>query len=190
MKLIEKRCLISTFYKRYLKAIINQKQIAMGLFLNSNIRDWYKYIHILTASIWLGSVLCVILIYFNTNHVNDIFIIRNNNVMMEKIDYWLIIPSSVLCYFSGLVISWKTNWGFFKYKWIVVKLIIGSLLMLFGIFFLNIWIVESSEAITNNIADYKKTQLKLGISMIVQSFFIICLIGISSIKPWGKINKK
>lgn len=157
--------------------------------LNIHIRNWYKAIHVLSASIWLGAVLCVILIYLLSAQTNEINILQNNNSIMEKIDYWFIIPASICCYFSGLLISWKTNWGFTKYKWIVVKLILGTLLILFGIFFLNIWIVDSSETVLENIIEYQKVQKKLGVSMVVQSLFIIFLILISNLKPWGKITK-
>jgi hypothetical protein len=112
----------------------------------------------------------------------------NNNAIMEKIDYWLIIPSSICSYLSGLLMSWKTNWGFFRYKWIVVKLVFGTLLILFGIFFLNTWIVRSSETVVGNISEYQLTQEKLGISMIVQALVIAFLIIISNLKPWGKIG--
>jgi hypothetical protein len=107
---------------------------------------------------------------------------------MEKIDYWLIIPSSICCYSFGLLISWKTNWGFTKYKWIIVKLVLGTLLILFGIFFLNTWIVHSSETVTTNIAEYQLTQRKLGISMMMQATVIAFLIIISNLKPWGKTS--
>jgi len=156
--------------------------------LNIHVRNWYKAFHVLCACIWLGSVLSVILVYLFSHHTTQPELLMNNNSIMEKIDYWLIIPSSIACYFSGLLISWKTNWGFIKYKWIIVKLVFGTLLILFGIFFLNTWIVRSSETVTQNITEYQSIQKKLGVSMIVQALVIAFLIVISNLKPWGKTN--
>jgi hypothetical protein len=82
--------------------------------------------------------------------------------------------------------SWKTNWGFFKYKWIIVKLIFGTSLILFGSFFLSTWIVRASETVFENVAEYQVIKLKLGISMIAQAVVIAFLIVISNLKPWGK----
>ena len=102
---------------------------------------------------------------------------------MEQIDKFIIIPSSLLCYVFGLIISWKTNWGFFKYKWVFVKLIIGTGLILFGIFFLGPWIMEAST--TSEVIEFKSLQNKLGIAMIVQAIIIGITILISTMKPWG-----
>ncbi len=155
-------------------------------FLNIHIRNWYKAFHVLFTCIWFGSVLSVILVYLFSYRTTEPSLLMNNNLIMEKIDYWLIIPASICAYFSGLLMSWKTNWGFFKYKWIIVKLIFGTILILFGMFFLNTWIVHSSETVTADIIEYQLTQKKLGISMIIQAAVIAFLIIISNLKPWGK----
>ncbi|MEZ4937023.1 MAG: hypothetical protein R2799_05470 [Crocinitomicaceae bacterium] len=147
---------------------------------------WLKSIHVLLACIWFGSVLAVILIYLLTSQSSEELIIRNNSELMEKIDLFIIVPSSVSCYFFGLWISWKTNWGFFKYKWVVFKLIMGSALILFGLFFLGPWILEANSAA--ELSEFQKIQDKLGVSMIVQAFFITITILVSTIKPWGKVK--
>lgn len=159
-------------------------------FLNINLKIWLKAVHVFSACIWFGAVLSVIIIYLNSVNNSNLSIAVNNNLLMEKLDYYLIIPFSITCYLSGLLISWKTNWGFMKYKWIFVKLIIGTLLMLFGIFFLNNWIVTATAQLqTNNLKAFEHTQHMLGISMICQSIFIAFLIFISNLKPWGKMKK-
>jgi uncharacterized membrane protein len=158
--------------------------------LNIHVRNWYKAFHVLSTCIWFGSVLSVILVYLFSYQATQPELLLNNNSIMEKIDYWLIVPSSICCYFSGLLMSWKTNWGFIKYKWIVVKLVLGTLLILFGIFFLNTWIVRSAETVTENIVTYQLTQRKLGISMMAQALVIAFLIVISNLKPWGKTTNQ
>lgn len=154
--------------------------------LNIHINAWYKTIHIVFACAWFGSVLAVVLIYLFTKDLTEEATIISNNLMIEKIDHWIIIPSSTLCFFSGLLISWKTNWGFFKYKWVLTKLILGSVLILFGIFFLGPWILQGDATLAEGIEPYQALQNKLGISMMVQAFFILFLIIVSSTKPWGK----
>lgn len=148
---------------------------------------WYKSIHVFFASAWFGSVLTVILIYLFSHQTQSLETLKHNSGLMEKIDVFVIIPSSLLCYLSGLLISWKTNWGFFKYKWVLAKFIIGTALILFGIFFLGPWIMES-----NQVSDFeilKSIQNKLGVSMIVQALVISITLLISTTKPWGKIQK-
>jgi uncharacterized membrane protein len=154
--------------------------------LGIKISIWYKTIHVFFACAWFGSVLSVILIYLFSNQASSLEILRNNSDLMERIDKFIIIPSSLACYLFGLLISWKTNWGFFKYKWVTVKLIIGTGLILFGIFFLGPWLMEA-----NSISEFGQLQTlqnKLGISMIVQAVVIGVTILISTTKPWGRIK--
>jgi hypothetical protein len=65
-------------------------------------------------------------------------------------------------------------------------LILGSVLILFGIFFLGPWILQGDATLAEGIEPYQALQNKLGISMMVQAFFILFLIIVSSTKPWGK----
>ena len=155
-----------------------------------NLIKSYKPLHVVSACSWFGSVLAVVLIFLFTKNELDHSIMISNNKLIERIDHWIIIPSSVLCYFTGIILSWKTNWGFLKYKWIVTKLIIGSLLMLFGIFFLGPWILKFPTISITEFSKYNNLQLKLGVSMITQSVFILIIIIISTTKPWGKTNLK
>jgi len=156
--------------------------------LNIHVRNWYKAFHVLSTCIWFGSVLSVILVHLLSIGVTQEKALPFYNGIMEKIDYWLIIPSSICSYLSGLLMSWQTNWGFFRYKWIIVKLVLGTSLILFGIFFLNTWIVRASETVFDNIPEYNVTRMKLGISMVVQALVIAFLIVISNLKPWGKTS--
>ncbi len=147
---------------------------------------WLKTAHVFTACAWLGSVLSVILIYLYSKEVSSEEILRQNSHLMEAIDIFIIIPSSILCYFLGLSISWKTNWGFLKYKWIFAKLIIGTNLILFGIFFLAPWVLQENAA--DSLEEFQSVQKKLGYSMIGQGVFIGMVVIISTLKPWGKLK--
>lgn len=151
--------------------------------INSSL--WYKSAHVFFACAWFGSVLAVIIIYLFSSDQEPV-LFRHNSQLMERIDKFIIIPSSLLCYATGILISWKTNWGFFKYKWVVVKLIIGTSLILFGIFFLGPWIMAANTARDNEM--FIAIQNKLGASMIGQAIVIATTIVISTIKPWGKLK--
>lgn len=156
--------------------------------LNVKIETWYKAIHILATCAWFGAVLAVVLIFIISSGSEASGLLIQNSKLISQIDIWVIIPSSVASYFFGLLLSWKTKWSFFKYKWIVFKLITGSLLILFGVVFLGPWIWASEIAITEDLDLFFALQDKLGVSMIAQSVVIAVTILISSIKPWGKFK--
>lgn len=155
---------------------------------NVKIETWYKALHVLATCAWFGAVLAVILIYIVSSDDSSNELLIQNSGLISDIDQWVIIPASVSSYIFGILLSWKTKWGFFKYKWIVFKLIIGSLLILFGVLFLGPWIWASEIALQNNRLEFVELQDKLGVSMIVQALVIAVTILISAIKPWGKIK--
>lgn len=156
--------------------------------LNVKIETWYKAVHILATCAWFGAVLAVILIYLVSINSSSNELLIVNSSLISQVDEWVIIPASVLSYLFGILLSWKTKWGFFKYKWIVFKLVTGSLLILFGVIFLGPWIWVSEVAVTEDLNEFVELQNKLGVSMIVQSVVIALTIVISSIKPWGKLK--
>lgn len=147
---------------------------------------WLKAIHIFMSCAWFGSVLAVVLIFLFSDDSQPEEIVRYNSQVMEAIDLYIIVPSSVLCYLFGVLISWKTKWDFFKYKWIVFKLVIGTALILFGIFFLGPWILDLNKA--SGMSEFQLIQMKLGYSMMVQAFIIGVVILISALKPWGRLK--
>ena len=153
------------------------------------IQSWCKSLHVLFACLWLGAVAAVVLIYVLTDPGAEEAVVIQASELMDRIDKIIIIPSSSLCYGLGLLISWKTKWGFFRFKWIAAKVVLGTLLMLFGIFFLGPWVMASDSLLARGDFDaYRQIQAKLGASMIVQLVVIIAVVFISTIKPWGKLN--
>ena len=155
------------------------------------LQNWYKSLHVLFACLWSGAVAAVVLIFWLTDSNASQEIILHSSLLIDYIDKCIIIPSSLLCYAFGLLLSWKSNWGFFKFKWIVVKLVLGTLLILFGIFFLGPWVMASDALLEQgDYASYQQIQAKLGISMTVQLFFILIVIIISTTKPWGRLKQR
>jgi hypothetical protein len=88
-----------------------------------------------------------------------------------------------------MLLSWKSNWGFFKFKWLVFKLIVGTSLILFGVLFLGPWVMASDALLEQgDWTTYQAIQAKLGVSMTIQLGIILIVIIVSTTKPWGKMN--
>lgn len=156
---------------------------------NILVQHWYKSFHVLFACLWTGAVAAVVLIFWMIDPAASQEIMLHSSLLMDKIDKFIIIPSSLLCYVFGLILSWKTNWGFLKFKWIVVKLVTGTALILFGIFFLGPWVMASDTLLEQgDFLSYQHIQRKLGVAMSAQLLVILIVILISTTKPWGKIQ--
>ena len=88
-----------------------------------------KLIHILSASIWIGSgvvVLFLLTFVLNKNNLSEIIL------AVHYIDLLIIIPSNILTFITGIIFSTFTNWKFFKHKWIMLKYCINVVPMILG----------------------------------------------------------
>lgn len=112
------------------------------------------------------------------------------------LDSTLTIPGAILTVVVGIIYGLFTNWGFFKFRWITVKWIIGITVILVGTFYFHptqvaaIEVVNSTPAtaltdptVTHAFAVSHSTSL-------IQVAALIFLVIISVFKPWNKKTKK
>ena len=112
--------------------------------------------------------------------------------VIQIIDDYFVVGGAMGSLFTGLAYSIWTNWGFFKYKWIIVKWIMTILQILFGTFVLgpcvnsNVEIADKlrDAALTNpEYLQNAQTSLILGA---IQTTLLILYIIVSVQKPWKK----
>jgi uncharacterized membrane protein len=88
-----------------------------------------KMIHILSASIWIGTAITVFyMLKVVLNKDNVLPILK----AVQNIDFFIIIPSNLITFITGLIFSIGTDWGFFKHRWIIIKYIINLLPIIGG----------------------------------------------------------
>jgi hypothetical protein len=155
-------------------------------------KAWLKGIHISLACVWIGAAASMILLNFVRGHISTGDELWAVNASIKLIDDYLIIPSAIGCLITGILFSCFTNWGFFKFNWIIVKYVINIAAILFGTFFLGPWVngmeaiseVERLAALQNTTyLGYQKMNLYFGS---LQAFLLIVAAIISVFKPWGK----
>ena len=120
---------------------------------------------------------------------------------VKLIDDYIIIATCGLSAMSGLFLSWKTPWGFFKHWWVVAKLIITMVMLTIGAGFLGPWINRTETLLqstsmhpetlpsTLNSLDYQSVNtavIAIGFSQVAVLSGVMWL---SIFKPWGKLNR-
>ena len=88
-----------------------------------------KIIHILSASIWIGSgvvVFFLLAFILNKNNASELLL------AVHYIDLIIIIPANTVTMITGFIFSIFSNWGFFKNKWIIIKYCINFIPMILG----------------------------------------------------------
>lgn len=116
--------------------------------LNPTGRTWLKSFHILTTAIWIGSAISLMVINL-VAWPTDGQQLHGVVLALKLIDDMVLIPAAICSFLTGLLISWLTPWGFFKWRWVTVKWVLTIAVMVFGTFWMGPWLNEV-EAITRS----------------------------------------
>jgi hypothetical protein len=115
--------------------------------------------------------------------------------VIALIDNWVVVPAAWLSPLTGLLESWLTSWGFFKFRWVTVKWIATVAIMVYASIFQapldrNIQAISSVEGLAAlyNPAYLYYRQLQT-ISGMVFIAILIVLSLILTLKPWLKDDR-
>ncbi len=155
---------------------------------------WLKSIHLILSVIWLGGAIGMNALRFawTPRDPGDLYAVDHAIVLL---DHWVMIPFSFGSLISGLLESWLTTWGFFKYRWVTVKWILTVMIMLHAPFFQAQWArqmeeisrVEGLLALQN--AVYVQDRLLSTVSALAMISALLFMSIISTIKPWMKTDR-
>jgi hypothetical protein len=148
-------------------------------------------VHILFASIWIGSASALLLISFLYRSFAHDVEVQTIHTVLKWLDDCLIIPSAFGSLFTGLFLSWFTNWGFFVYRWVLWKWIATVSMIAMGAAFLGRWINEMAIRAADGLSALRDSVFlsyaannRYFVSL--QLAVLLFLVTISILKPWGK----
>jgi len=158
--------------------------------LSASGRAWLKGFHIVCTCAWIGAGVCMFLLNFvaRPNDSHDLYVVM---AALRLIDDWMIIPAAIGSLLTGLLLSWLTPWGFFKWRWVTVKWGLTVIMTLFGVFYLSPWLHEMADitvsdpigVLHNETFLAKRWLLSLsGGPMFLAMFFLVF---ISVVTPWS-----
>ena len=154
-----------------------------------------KVFHLIFIMMWtFGVVMMSILNWKSETHLAKFVY---NQEMGLLIDYIFVIPGAVCAVITGLIYGIKTNWGFFKYKWITVKWFLGILVIIIGTFVLHpiaLDILYNTESLPEEnykifLNDWRVDIDTLKAMATIQAIALLFLVVVSVYKPWMKKNK-
>ncbi|NNJ09028.1 DUF2269 family protein [Chloroflexales bacterium ZM16-3] len=163
--------------------------------LSATSRSYLKGCHIICTCAWVGAGVCMFLLNFvaRPNNSHDLYVVM---AALKLIDDWVIIPAAAGSLLTGLLLSWLTPWGFFKWHWVTVKWVLTIIMTLFGMFYLSPWLHEMADITVANPHGVLQDETFLtnrwllslsGGPMFLSMFFLVFL---SVIKPWSGRNRR
>lgn len=154
-----------------------------------------KVFHLLFIMMWtMGVVMMALLNWKKESSIEGFLYCQNISLY---IDYVLVIPGAICTVITGLVYGIKTQWGFFRFRWLTVKWIVGVLIIIIGTFFLHpiaLGLVESWDTLQNlGYMKYlyvnRENILLLEITSTIQALGLLSLVVVSVFKPWKQKKK-
>ncbi|MBD2069593.1 hypothetical protein H6F93_19045 [Leptolyngbya sp. FACHB-671] len=173
-----------------LKPDAAQKKKSFKLSLQQ--KNWILSFHIGCAALWTGTVLSMFLISLrNQNTVNSDILFALNSAI-NLLDDVIVIPAAIGSVVTATLLCWQTNYGFFKFYWVIAKWILTTGLVVFGTFWLFPWgskaeeiaLSEGLNAFQNSVYVFDAKGVLVGSA--IQVSFLFVIIAISTLKPWGR----
>jgi uncharacterized membrane protein len=150
---------------------------------------WLKSFHVLFACMWVGGAitLCSKRFFITASDGGELYGIL---CMLTYVDDFIIIPGAIGSLLTGLLYSLKTNWGWFRHRWVTVKWCINLYGVIFGTFWLGPWLnalppiakAEGLNALVNPVFHHNNTMLMLFGTF--QAATTVFAIFVSVLKPW------
>ena len=142
-------------------------------------------VHMISGGAWLGAAFCMLIITWTNQDPAHHYAV---NLVLEKLDGLMMIPAPIVAIGSGLLLSWGTVWGFFRWYWLLLKQLVTYVLVVLAPFTVHDWIgelISLSRAERIGVAYDSVHQLHVFGSVII----ILAggaAMGLSVLKPWGR----
>jgi hypothetical protein len=157
-------------------------------------RQWLKSAHLTVSVIWLGAAISMNVLRYAWVPVADMDLYAVDHAI-AVIDNWVVVPAAWLSLLTGLFESWLTTWGFFKYRWVLLKWIATLGMMIYAPIFIARWDrsivaisrVQGLMALQN--PTYLQDRQLYTISGVAFIVILALLSLISTLKPWTKLDR-
>ncbi|MBO0962666.1 hypothetical protein J1P26_23495 [Neobacillus sp. MM2021_6] len=154
-------------------------------------RKWLLILHLLFSAIMLGVAFVFLILSITAATTDDNGVLKACYTSMHVLAKTSVRASTIGTVVTGILLSVLTQWGLFKFYWIIVKegltllsIILGPIAMYF--LTLNAVTLTTNDglgALLNPAFTVNKWQLWIGI--ILQILSLCSIFVISVFKPWG-----
>uniref|UniRef100_B8HL65 Integral membrane protein n=1 Tax=Cyanothece sp. (strain PCC 7425 / ATCC 29141) TaxID=395961 RepID=B8HL65_CYAP4 len=160
--------------------------------LSIHAKNWLVSAHVGFAATWTGTVLSMLLLTSKNMNSAQGEALHTLNAAITWLDDWIVIPSAIGSVITATLLCWLTNYGFTKFYWVITKWVLTTGLIIFGTFWLFPWSntaaqisgQEGLQALQNSVYRFDVRGVLIG--SILQIVFLLVIIGISVLKPWGR----
>jgi len=155
-------------------------------------KHWLLSAHVSFAALWTGTVLSMFMLSLRNFQSMNAEALTTLNAAITLLDDWIVIPSAIGSVVTATFLCWGTNYGFTKFYWVITKWILTTGLVVFGTFWLFPW-GNAAEELSEQVGllalsdpQYEFNAKGVLLGTVIQVLFLLVIIGISVLKPWGR----
>lgn len=141
-------------------------------------------VHVISGGAWLGAAFCMLIISWTNQDPAHHYAV---NLVLEKLDGLMMIPAPMVAIGSGLLLSWGTVWGFFRWYWLLLKQLLTYAMVVLAPFTVHDWIGEltSLSRAGRTSVDYESFHQLHVFGSVIIVLAGGAVVGLSVLKPWG-----
>jgi len=154
-----------------------------------------KAIHLVVAGLWLSCVIMLLVLPIVAGKITDGRELYMYMYIYHFIDLYVLTPAAIATFFTGLVFSLFTRWGFFRHGWLIYKWIVTLAIIITGTFYLGpmvtrlLGIAETRGAAALDDHYYMQGS-EIGLwAAIINTVLLIVAVFFSVYKPWKNIKR-
>jgi hypothetical protein len=160
------------------------------MIMTSRLRKVALTVHVTLSVGWLGAVAAYLALAVAGLTTRDSEMADSAYRAMEVIGLGIIVPCSLAALLSGLVQSLGTEWGLFRYYWIMAKL--SLTVVATGVLLMHVPAVTRMArlAVTTSLStgDFRLLRIQLVIHAVGGLLVLLIATTLSVYKPWGRIG--
>jgi hypothetical protein len=147
-------------------------------------RQLLVFAHVAISLGWMGAGAANVVLAMTAGYTVSPEVRRVCYHMIEQVDDVLVIPGAAGALISGLVLCAVTPWGFARYWWVLVKLVLTVAVIVYSTIGIGVWVEQSVLATTA--ADVESSvagPLAYGVLLNIAAFLLMTWASVA--KPWG-----
>lgn len=150
--------------------------------------------HIAASVGWLGAVAAFLALSLVGLRSHAPATVRSAYVAMELLGGFVIIPLALAALVTGLIQSLGTEWGLFRYNWVVAKLVLtlGAVALLVLHQFTEV--AEAARRVSATASGQVLTADRLGVRLAATAALAVAVLLVTTVlsvfKPWGRMRRR
>jgi hypothetical protein len=157
------------------------------MIMTPRLRKFALTVHVSSSIGWFGAVAAFLALSIAGMTSQDAQLVRGAYLAMQLTTWSVIVPLCLASLLSGLVSSLGTEWGLFRYYWVLLKLVItifSTIVLLVHTQPMNLLAVAAAKTTVFS-ADLQRLQLQMVVASGATLVVLIVLTALSVYKPRG-----